>query len=168
MQRIPTLLMIGLLFVIFGGCRTYQPKLAILAEESKPLKFKAYIGGFLGPSYEVELKNGQLAYFSSESGLPLKEVRTEIHSPAAKWREFRLALDELKVWEWQSDYPNPGVLDGTQWSFEIIYPDRALKSKGCNSYPDTTGQPKNKPQVTESFQQFLSAIQALLGGKGFQ
>jgi hypothetical protein len=131
-----------------------------------PTHFVARIGGFLGSTYSVELKDGILTYTAAGRGQT--NVRHATITPTeAAWREFRQALDELKVWQWQNDYPRGGVVDGTQWLFEIAYKDRALKSRGDNNYPDASGTPTGKPEFTPVFERYLAAIKKLIGGKDF-
>jgi len=131
-----------------------------------PVHFVARIGGFLGASYSVELNGESLTYTASGRGQT--NVRhTTITPTDAAWREFRQTLDELKVWQWQADYPRGGVVDGTQWLFEIAYSDRALKSHGDNNYPDAAGKPTGKPQFSPVFNRYLDAIKRLIGGKDF-
>jgi hypothetical protein len=131
-----------------------------------PTHFVARIGGFLGSTYSVELKDGTLTY--TVSGRGQSNVRHMTITPTeAAWREFRQALDELKVWQWQNDYPRGGVVDGTQWLLEIAYSDRALKSRGDNNYPDAAGKPTGKPEFTPAFNRYLDAIRKLIGGKDF-
>ncbi len=131
-----------------------------------PTRFVARIGGFLGSSYSVELKDGTLTYTASDRGQT--NVRhTTITPTDAAWREFRKTLDELKVWQWQNEYPRGGVVDGTQWLFEIAYSDRTLKSRGDNNYPDAAGKPTGKPEFTPAFNRYLEAIKKLIGGKEF-
>jgi hypothetical protein len=131
-----------------------------------PTHFVARIGGFLGSSYSVELKDGNLSYTASGRG-QTNVRRATIAPTEAAWREFRQALDELKVWQWQQDYPRGGVVDGTQWLLEIAYSDRTLKSRGDNNYPDASGKPTGKPEFTPVFNRYLEAIKKLIGGKDF-
>jgi hypothetical protein len=131
-----------------------------------PTGFVARIGGFLGSSYSLELKGGTLTYTVSERGQT--NVRHATITPTeAAWREFRKALDEAKVWQWRNDYPRAGVVDGTQWLFEISYSDRTLKSRGDNNYPDADGKPTGRPEFTPVFNRYLDAIKKLIGGKDF-
>jgi hypothetical protein len=131
-----------------------------------PTRFVARIGGFLGSSYSVELKDGTLIYTASDRGQA--NIRhTTITPTDAAWREFRKTLDELKVWQWRSDYPRGGVVDGTQWLVEIAYSDRSLKSRGDNNYPDAAGKPTGRPEVTPIFNRYLEAVKKLIGGKDF-
>jgi hypothetical protein len=131
-----------------------------------PRRFVARIGGFLGSSYSVELKDGTLIYTASGRGKTSVQ-RATITPTVVQWREFRQALDELKVWQWQNDYPRGGVMDGTQWLFEVAYSDRVLKSRGDNKYTDASGKPTGKPEFTPVFNRYLDAVKKLIGGKDF-
>jgi len=137
-----------------------------LAEDTNvvPKNFKAYIGGFGGPSYTVELQNGVLVYSEDTTNT----LQIKITPTLAQWQEFRHDLDDLQVWQWQSRYDNPRVCDGTQWSLLIDYPDKHLETGGGNSYPDAVGKPNKNPELTKTFHNYLAAVQKLLGGKDFK
>ena len=139
------------------------------ADESSPIpkQFSVAIGGFFGASYELELHGGKLAYSASRAGRT-NFRRSTITPNAAKWREFRQALDGLKIWQWRANYRNEHVHDGTQWSLEITYADRVMKSHGNNSYPDSRGRPDRNPKPTKTFDDFLHAVEKLIGGKTFR
>lgn len=110
-----------------------------------PERLSAYIGGFMGASYGIELHAGALTYTSSDTGhRNTKQVR--ITPAAAEWRELRQALDDLKVWQWRANYPSQGTVDGTQWSLDIAYADHTVKCRGDNSYPDAKGSPTASPR----------------------
>ena len=138
----------------------------ISAAESSPvpIRFKASIGGFTGTSYFVELRDGTLTCTESRKGI----AKTVASTPTpTQWREFRKILDDIKVWEWRAKYPNDkGVFDGTQWSLDIAYADRAVKATGDNNYPDATDT--RIPEPTETFNRYLEAIKKLTGGKTFR
>lgn len=138
------------------------------ADERSPLpaRFTARIGGFLGASYGVELRDGALLYTSSESGRRNQKHAT-LTPTAAQWRDFRQTLDDLKVWQWRADYPRQGTVDGTQWMLDIAYADRSLTAHGDNNYPDAAGKPNGSPDSTEPFNRYLAAIKKLIGGKSF-
>ena len=132
-----------------------------------PKVFKAFIGGFMGPSYSFELNGDTIAYQESRAGKP--SPMKNIKPTAAQWTAFRKAADEINVWRWVAEYPNENVLDGTHWSLEILFPDgTAVKSKGSNSYPGRDGKANGSPQVTRAFQYYLDAIKALTDGQAFQ
>jgi hypothetical protein len=131
-----------------------------------PKRFTAKIGGFLSASYSVELHDGALRYTSSASG-QRNQTQETLTPTAAQWRDFRKALDDLNVWQWRADYPNPGVTDGTQWSLDIAYADRSRTSHGDNNYPDAAGKPNGSYDSTKTFKRYLAAIKKLLGGRSF-
>ena len=142
------------------------PVIGIDDHSHVPTRFIARIGGFLGASYSVELRDGAVLYTSSERGLRNQQHAT-LTPTVAQWREFRQALDELKVWQWRTDYPRQGTVDGTQWMLDIAYDDHSLTARGDNNYPDATGKPNGKPDSTEAFNRYLAAIRKLIGGKSF-
>jgi hypothetical protein len=132
-----------------------------------PKHFSASIGGFLGSSYQLELHGDTLTYTASGRG-HRDSQRTTITPTPAQWREFREALDALKIWQWRADYPTNGTVDGTQWVLDIAYADHALKTHGSNCYPDSTGKPNGAPEPTKAFNLYLAAIRKLTGGRTFQ
>ena len=134
----------------------------------KPLKLEFYIGGYSGPNHSVKFENGILNYqFCKIYGQPDKEVSAVPTN--RKWLNFRKKLDAIDVWQWQSDYPNPGVCDGTQWELEIDYGVKKIKSSGDNAYPgyeliaiiDDRTVTEDDPN---EFDAFLHALSLLLGG----
>ena len=135
---------------------------------SVPIRFRAHIGGFGGGDFVVELRDQVLTYTSRarERGQPAR-IETIVPTPE-QWREFRAALDELRLWQWKSEYSNQGVADGTQWSIEIAYADRSLVAQGSNNFPDAAGRPAGSPVPTKSFQRYLAAVKSLLGGREFE
>ena len=86
-----------------------------------------------------------------------------VEPTAEQWRAFRRILDKINVWQWQAHYPNPGVCDGTGWSFEVAYSDHALETGGANNYPDSQGDPTNSPLGTKTFKRLRGAITKLTG-----
>ena len=135
-------------------------------QSQAPTRFTARIGGFLGASYSVELRDGALLYTSSERGLRNQKHAT-LTPTAAQWRDFRQTLDDLKIWRWRADYPRQGTVDGTQWMLDIAYADHALTARGDNNYPDAAGKPNGRPETIEAFNRYLAAIKKLIGGKSF-
>ena len=53
------------------------------------------------------------------------------------WYEFILTLDSIDIWNWDSEYLNPGVLDGFYWSLKAETSERSVSSRGENNYPGT-------------------------------
>ena len=121
--------------------------------------------------YSVALEKGRLTYryLRSEAEPPSPEElpQNEGIKPSVKqWHTFRRTLDRLNVWCWREHYPNPhGVCDGTSWSVEIVYTDKAITSGGTNRFPDRNG--KALGIATErngrTFAEFCQAVSQLVG-----
>lgn len=146
---------------------TTIPVMSAAEPSPAPRQFSASIGGFLGPTYQLEWRDGTLTYTSFSPG-QTKPKRAKVTPTAAQWREFRQALDDLKVWQWRAAYPSRGVQDGTQWALEITYADHAIKTRGDNNYPGANGKPNDDPNATKSFNRYLDAVTKLIGGKTFR
>lgn len=125
------------------------------------------IGGYPGPWYAVEWRDGRLEYDAAEYAQAGFGERTELTSrryvrpTGRQWTRFWNALDKLDVWNWDRDYVPPGlVLDGTNWSVDIELRGRRLRSGGSNAYP---GSRNTEP--SKEFRAFLRSIRTLLGSK---
>jgi hypothetical protein len=135
-----------------------------------PKKLRAVIGGFLGSTYVVELRDGALRYTQkrgTSAGYGVISSAT-VTPTVQQWQEFRKFIDQLNIWQWRADYPSQGTQDGTQWSLEIAYADHALQTHGNNSYPDSSGKPNGKAIPTEAFNRYLAAIKKLIGDRSFE
>ena len=111
-------------------------------------------------SYDLELRGDVL--FVNDGERPAL-ASSEVRPSPEDWAEFRRALDAINVWCWRSEYPNPGILDGTQWSVDIAYPDRSVHAHGDNNYPGPDGVPNGQPDEPDTFQSFVCAVSRLLG-----
>jgi hypothetical protein len=136
------------------------------ASTNVPTALTARIGGFLGTSYSVNWQNGALNYSASKEDKTIDSAKI-IPSPA-QWNEFRKTLNRLNVWKWHYNYDNTNILDGTQWSLEITYVDCSLKTDGSNCYPEANGKPNKDPMGSKEFDEYLRAVEKLLGGKKFK
>lgn len=117
-----------------------------------PTKFHAFIGGFFGTDYTIELDGQELVYLADETHSG--EGRRERISPTGdEWNTFWKQLNELGVWEWKRKYETE-ICDGTQWELDIKYGDKKRKCYGSNAYPDR-------------FDEYLQAVKELLGGREF-
>lgn len=131
-----------------------------------PQRFHTRIGGFNGFTYEVRLQDGRLEYERSGGSNNSRHVR--VRPTMEQWREFRRELDAIGIWRWRAQYINPGVTDGTQWSLDVAYPDRAIKTEGSNDYPGATPVPSGVPSASKAFTRYLKAVQRLVGGRAFE
>jgi hypothetical protein len=142
-----------------------------LAPDSKmgliPERLSISIGGHFGPSYSVQLESGSLTYSHSkpvQQFPPKWDSGSETIRPTEhQWQAFRRELDRLDVWRWQPEYFEP-VCDGTGWSAEIVYPDKAVRSHGSNCFPGEPGKPVSIVDRAkgDTFDQFCRAVSSLL------
>jgi len=141
---------------------------SLIAGDTDPIpqRFHVRIGGFMGRSYEVQLQDGSLRYTTFGRGLSSEPV--EIRPTMEQWREFRRELDAIGVWRWRAEYSAPGVADGTQWSLDVAYADRAVKTKGSHHYPEGNPDSFGVSSGSKAFTRYLKAVQQLLGGKAFE
>jgi hypothetical protein len=139
----------------------------LLTQNLVPQRFSATIGGFLGSSFRLELRNGTLVYTKFDPGHQ-NPKETFLTTTAAQWGEFRRALDALHLWQWRSEYPNGRTKDGTLWSLDIVYEDQALKTQGSNNYPETAGQNPSASEPTYVFKRYLAAVKKLAGHQRFE
>ena len=128
----------------------------------RPKHLRACIGGHFGPSYAIELTDDTLFYTARSNELIQPELPM-VEPTDEKSRAFHRTLDNINVWQWQARSPNPGVCDGTNWSFEVAYSDHALDTGGDNNYPDAQGEPTNLLDQTKTFDRLLRAITKLTG-----
>ena len=118
-----------------------------------PRALSAYIGGYMGASYEVRLCESVLEYKVYSRGYEHRSTEEIIPSDAA-WRVFRAAVSSAGIRKWEESYVQEDVCDGTSWSFDIDFGDHRVSSDGSNDFPDDFGA-------------LLEAIQTLLGGREF-
>ena len=94
----------------------------------------------------IEIQNSNAPIFYEEEKVLIKVSKEE-------WIKFWRKMDKINVWEWQKDYFNPHILDGTQWELIIQGNGRGkIKVFGSNAYPD-------------NFQSFLNAVNLIANTK---
>ncbi|MCX6924099.1 MAG: hypothetical protein NT154_12950 [Verrucomicrobia bacterium] len=124
-----------------------------------PTKLHFDIGGFLAECHEIQFHNGQLQYRTAP-GAYLWAPQTILNPGRQHWEDFWRAADAAAVWTWATEYVEPGVCDGTQWSLTLRHKGRTVQSCGSNAYPGADG-----PDFPEtcSFAKFLQALRQLSG-----
>lgn len=95
----------------------------------------ASVGGFFGGYYEVEINliSKELKWKHFGAGEETTYQKVIRNATATKVLE---ELKDIDVLNWKAKYVEPDVLDGTQWSLEIIRNGRNIKKYGSNMYPD--------------------------------
>lgn len=121
--------------------------------KTTPFVFKTGIGGFVGPSYEVERTDEGLLYTVYERGYTVHITET-ITPSTDDWRHFTHAMDSIGIWSWKPLYQKDGASDATTWFVDLRNGYQEITSKGLNLYP---------PLFTE----YLRAVRTLLGGRHF-
>lgn len=99
---------------------------------------RAYIGGYCGPCYEVELdfENNKLIWIEKAN---LDETEDSITKPIDldKHNYIIENLKTINLLGWKANYKDPGVCDGTQWSIDIKSDGKTIHKSGSNNYPIT-------------------------------
>ena len=132
-----------------------KSRLSHLPASELPNELTFQIGGFTGPSYSLRLAEGALEYIASDYGFEPVQSQT-IQPSQDAWNRFRSQLDEIGVGGWGHEYSSEHqILDGTQWSLQIVYGDIKVKCVGDNAYPD-------------EFDELLGAVERLIGGREFR
>lgn len=122
-------------------------------QDQLPREFDVWIGGFLGPSYKVQLEGTEIIYEVFERAY--EPFATERITPSPKdWSRFLAHLDGCGFWEWQQIYSNDHNNEGTTWYIHIAAGGRNACIRGLNMYPP-------------GFVEFLRAMRGLLNGRQF-
>ena len=124
----------------------------------QPEKLFVSVGGHFGTYYQIALNKGQLSY--TQACDDYEQAPAQIIVPDSKqWRSFWKRVDAIGVWNWESRYENPSVMDGTSWHVEIAHNDKNVSSSGSNDYPNG--------DATIAFEPFLKAVRELIGDRPF-
>ncbi|ADL54424.1 hypothetical protein [Gallionella capsiferriformans] len=131
-----------------------------------PDKFSFYIGDYGAIGYKLEMHDNILLYSSASSDRICGNAESiEVIPSPIKWRNFIAKLEAIGVWDWEDNYENPCVCDGTQWELNIALGDRHVQSSGSNYYPGITDDPTciTFPDSSPQFDAFLLALKNLTG-----
>jgi hypothetical protein len=110
----------------------------------------ASVGGYFGTSYsfEVNFDNGKTTWEAREEGV--LEPGLTLQMDTRGINAFREALSKCSILDWDKEYIDPDILDGTQWSLDIELKDRSIQINGSNAYP-------------KEWKRFCKVIQVLTG-----
>lgn len=150
---------LGLFFLAFTFTHCLAADTPTQKYVRKPEVMSVRIGGAFGQSYEIAYDRRELRYYEATSSFLIREAKAKIIRPSEEeWQAFYDDLERIKAWKWKRYYEQPEIQDGTVWSAVIVYASRAphdVVSSGSNAYPP-------------NFQDFLAAVQKLIGGKTFR
>ncbi|USK46818.1 MULTISPECIES: hypothetical protein [Cytobacillus] len=119
--------------------------------DKEPILLSVSLGGYPGPWYKVEVDfiNGRFVYF--EWHLSSFSHRTELPAASGSIEEFKKELYRLKIWKWQKEYQNPGIiLESVTWSIKLITKENIFESQGIQAFP-------------EGWEKFCKALSKLTG-----
>ena len=135
-----------------------------MTDNPLPSNLSAWIGGYTGTSYQVDLVHGGSLHHSQASGYDphMPSLHDRVREGCAvvtpypeQWATFHKTLDRVGFWDWDESYsPTEPIMDGTSWKVEIEWGDRSHSAHGSNEYP--------KKWVI-----FRRALRSLLGGLKF-
>jgi len=94
------------------------------------------VGGYAGTLFElvIDFENKKAEYKFLEYGYtPAENHSTDI--PEDNLEQLLQGLDEVKLFQWEKTYADPGVLDGTSWSVKVYFQSEIFESSGSNAYP---------------------------------
>jgi hypothetical protein len=121
---------------------------------TKKLKvLETWIGGYLGPSYRVELQDGEIIYEVYERGYELHSSE-RLRPSEANWARFVSSVRKLSVWDWDERYTGTDGPDGTTWYVVMADTRHKVVSRGLNAYPP-------------GFIDYLRSVRLLIEGRQF-
>ncbi len=118
----------------------------------------------MGMQRSIELDGSEIKICESTVPMSLASVISRMTPTHSQWRNFRVTLDNLRVWEWRPKYEEPGVLDGASWRFIVTYADRQIESGGVNCYPSHGGTPDPSASGSTAFEILCDAVSELTDG----
>ncbi len=115
--------------------------------------------------FSIRKSWGALHYFH-QMFLDEEEIhrREKIIPSKAQWQAFADTVDEIGIWNWKRDYPNPGIIGGgNKWEVDVAIGGRHVSARGDCSYPGSGTPSGNVYEVSREFSDFLRAVRELIG-----
>lgn len=99
--------------------------------------FHFRIGGF-GQYNEYAIDSASLTFVCTLTEMDYGDQAGTFkqHWSAEKWNTFIEDVLACDVLDWESNYHDLNVLDGTQWSLEITGDFGSIQTSGSNAYPE--------------------------------
>lgn len=103
-------------------------------------KIEAYVGGYFGSCYQVDvdLEYNLVTWNQGSGGAPIDLAHRNIRLSTAK--KFIEQLETLDLLNWEAEYVDQGIMDGTQWHIEIVMDGHTITKHGSNDYPEQWGE----------------------------
>lgn len=96
------------------------------------MTFEFYIGGYPGPSFNLEVINDQLEINHHHDTYGAPHNYSIPLAGNAAWNDV---MQYLSTRKWKEEYVNVNVLDGTSWNLLANAPGISIQSHGSNMYP---------------------------------
>ncbi len=111
-----------------------------MSQYEKIKKIEAYVGGYFGSCYQVEidLENNLVSWTHGGGGEPANMALRNIRLATGK--KFVEQLETLDLLNWEAEYVDQGIMDGTQWHIEIVMDGHTIAKHGSNDYPEQWGE----------------------------
>lgn len=130
--------------------------------KTEPQVLEFEIGAYESDSYKIKWEDGKLRLYSGFSHGYFEEPGV-LEPEEQQWEEFWKALDEIKIWDWASEYTAP-VMDGTGWSLEIMQGKQSIDTHGHMAWPDPNELSQAvELEETEPFNKLIRALNGLCG-----
>lgn len=99
--------------------------------------FEFQIGGFFcGFSRIMVERCGHVCTAAYAPGFANPEDATKIEIPEEMFFKFLKSVYNVGLWEWEDEYVDPDVLDGTQWTIRVRMQNQEEHEwYGSNAYP---------------------------------
>lgn len=117
---------------------------------NKPM-IELFVGGYSGKNHKI-VSDGNMVFFYKEDTPQWREENKRIFIPSKKkWEKFWCFINSV-VLQWNLEYLNSSVCDGTQWELTLNKGKLQMKYCGSNAFP-------------ENYKEFLKTVSTnLIGG----
>jgi hypothetical protein len=101
------------------------------------LSLKVYIGGYFQghPKVFIDFVERKMSIEHSFR-IRLDERDNSIPLNTRQIRAIRQMMRKAELLKWRRNYVDEGVMDGTQWSVEMLIGKRTYRKYGSNEYPE--------------------------------
>jgi hypothetical protein len=108
-----------------------------LKQEKELVSLVAHIGGYPGPSYQVNVDfiHNCFYFFEWKMDSFFPQQKPKI-IPIGSVEQFKRELCRIRPWNWHRDYHRDTlILDGTSWSIKLKTKGKIYESEGFESFP---------------------------------